>query len=238
METSDAFAHIENGEVNTILKKAIQKAGGLTEWNQLASMKFQKWYALYTPTGAEEVNVTQQHHYQHHPAKTANISWRRDSLDYELQFDGNNITQSIDGEINAASNPESLKNTVFAATHVADLPFKLLDPTVQLTYEGKDTLRTKAVVDVIRADYNTDDYENHTHSDTWWFYFDSADATFRGYTVQHADHISYVENLSFHQVNGFNFVNERKSYRVDSARNILYLRAAYQYSNYELVAVQ
>ena len=57
---------------------------------------------------------------------------------------------------------------------------------------------------------------------------------FVAYMVQHADHYSYVENQSFHEVEGFLLPKTRKSYRVDQDRNILYLRADYAYDDYTL----
>ena len=52
--------------------------------------------------------------------------------------------------------------------------------------------------------------------------------------MQHTDHFSYVKNLTFQEVNGFVLPQLRKSYRADSSRNILYLRAEYEYDHFEL----
>lgn len=52
--------------------------------------------------------------------------------------------------------------------------------------------------------------------------------------VKHADHLSYVKNLSFTEVDGFTFPLTRKSWRVNKDRGTLYLRAEYEYSDYEI----
>ena len=114
------------------------------------------------------------------------------------------------------------------------IPFKLLDKGVVLSYEGIDTLRTGKTVHVVKAAYNPSTHDNHSKPDIWWHYFDENDYRQWGYMVQHADHFSYIENLSFISSNDFFLTETRKSYRVDSLRNILYLRAEYGYSDYVL----
>ena len=229
------FEHISDSKVVEVLQKVFEKAGGLGRWNNLKEMHFEKHFALLDSAGNIEMDVIQRHDYFNEPKNQINISWEdKDGNPNKIVSENGEIKKLKNEEIDTSAKPESLKNTILSSTFVIGIPFKLLDKGVELSYDGIDSLRTGKKVHVIKAVYNPSTHNNHSKPDTWWHYFDENDYRQLGYMVQHDDHYSYIENLTFTKSNDFLLTETRKSYRVDSHRNILYLRADYEYSDYDL----
>ena len=109
-----------------------------------------------------------------------------------------------------------------------------MDKGVILSHEGMDTLEDGQEVEVIKAVYNADKNPHHTQSDVWWYYFDAKDARMVAYFIQHDDHYSYIKNLAYTTVGGFLLPTQRGSYRVDADRKILFTKAEYEYSNWQV----
>ena len=229
----DPYQHISDPDVKKILIAAIEKSGGLDNWNNKTFLRFKKDFTLHEESGAIEKAVIETHSYQYQPEEEIRISWEQDSLQHQLTYRQGKVEKTVNGRIDKNTNTQSLQNTVLSATYVISIPFKLLDKGVLLTYEGLENLEDGQEVAVIRGEFNPDLHENHSTPDIWWYYFDPSDYKLVAYMVKHADHYSYVKNERFTMVNGFLFPKERKSYRVDEQRNILYLRAAYVYEEME-----
>lgn len=228
------FAHIKNEKVKTLISKAITAAGGLENWKQLQSLDFKKYFALYDSLGNTENAVHQTHRYVFNPEKEIHISWEKENALYRIQSKNEQTTKTINGKTDPAAKSSSLLNTVRSATFVLSIPFNLLDAGVAFQHKGFDTLEDGQEVEVLQADYNPTTHNNHSTKDTWWLYFDKNNFQLVGYMVQHADHFSYVKNLSTENVSGFIFPKKRKSWRVTPQRKILFLRADYDYTNYSI----
>ena len=230
----DRLAYIEDSEVKDLLEKAMESMGGLEEWNSLSKLSFQKEFTLYAEDGAVEQSTFQGHSYQFLPETHIRIEWSQDDAEQELTYDGQEVKKTMNGSPDTRSSVSALENTLFSSTFVANLPYNMLDEGVALTYLGKDTLDTEQIVEVLQAVYNPGEHSHHTTPDTWKLFFDQESYKLVGYMVQHADHYSYVINLTDTLVQGFTFVKDRESYRVDSLGNRLYLRADYAYSHYRV----
>ncbi len=228
------FNMIQDEKLRSVLQQAMNKAGGWQRWKAINNMAFEKQYTLYAPSGEIEKAVLEQHDYQFLPDYRIQIEYIENGRQHQVMLDEWGVQKKENGILDTITKPVILINTILASTFVASLPFNILDSTAQIKYLGIDTLHSNNVVDVVQVIYNANLYEQHTHSDQWWLYFDPKDGTFLGYLVQHDEHFSYIENLSFQSIDGFVYVKERKSYRTDSLRNILYLRADYHYKNYQI----
>ena len=228
------FESIHDTKAKQLLQKAVEKAGGLSTWQNLQELHFQKHFLLLDSNGTAEQNVLQQHDYIFGPKREIKISWVENEAFHEIKALDQEVAKTINGAADTLAKPTSLKNTVLSATFVISIPFNLLDEGAELSYAGQDTLEDNRVVEVLKVAYNPEKHANHSTPDTWWHYFDHKDYTHLGYMVQHADHYSYVRNLSFLTEGGILFPKERESYRVDNLRNILYLRAKYLYKDYTL----
>ena len=227
----DPFAHISEGKAKALLQKGIEAAGGLDNWNNIKTLQFKKDYELFLEDGSVERGAKQFHEYNFFP-KTIKIESKEGETQKDLFFEDGKANQKVNGEINKEAKQESLMNSIYTSTFVIEIPFKFLDHGAEISHAGLDTLETGEAVEVLRVDYHPEKYNNLTTEDTWWLYFDQKDYRLHGYMVKHKDHHSYVQNLTTTTENGFLFPTHRKSYRVDTDRNILYLRAEYFYKNY------
>ncbi|MEM9820230.1 MAG: DUF6503 family protein [Bacteroidota bacterium] len=230
--STNPFEKIKNEKIIAILTKAFQVHGGFDNWKQKQSLAFKKYFALYDEAGQTERSVRQSHHYYYYPDPKIEIAWETEEEQHLIKQEQGKVSKWIDQELDEEVKTSSLENTIASSTFVIGLPFKLVDPGVQLQYAGTDTLDSETIVDVIRADYDPNQYDNLTTPDIWWYYFDQKDGRLCAYLVQHLDHRSYVRNLTYEEQTGFLFPKSRKSYRVDSLRNLLYLRADYVYSDF------
>lgn len=232
--TPDPFEHISDDRVVSLLQASFASMGALEKWRDIQTLRFNKYFVLYRESGATESEARQLHRYQFHPVPEVEISWKTDNEDHQITYSHHQPLKKVNGQVDTAANSQSLLNNVLSSTFVISIPYKLLDRGVDLTYAGTDTLEDDQAVEVIRASYDPGQHDHHSTPDVWWYFFDAKDQRLMAYMVKHADHYSYVKNLSFVRVDGFLFPEVRKSYRVDKDRNILYLRADYEYSAYRV----
>lgn len=232
--TSSPFEHLKDEKVKGLIIKAIESTGGLDNWNKIESLNFKKYFALYDSLGNTENEVNQIHNYTYYPEKEIHIRWTKKNQKHHLQSINNKIKKTIDEKQDNETEETSLVNTIRSATFVMSIPFNLLDPGVGFEYQGLDTLDKSLTVDVLQATYNPDNHINHSTKDIWWLYFNHKTHLLEGYMVQHADHFSYVKNNKLTKIEDFTFPEIRKSWRVTKDREILYLRADYTYSDYQL----
>ena len=231
---SSPFEHLKDQKVKSLISQTIESAGGLDNWNKIESIHFKKYFALYDAAGKTENAVDQVHKYFLHPHQEININWSKNNQQHHLQSKNGQIKKTINNQTDATAKKASLVNTVRSATFVMSIPFNLLDSGVAYEYQGLDTLDQSTIVEVLQAVYNPEQHNNHSTKDIWWLYFNKKTHLLEGYMVQHADHFSYVKNTKLTKVEGFTFPKTRKSWRVTKDRDILYLRADYAYSDYQL----
>ncbi len=229
---TDPYAHISDIKTREIIKAAIDKSGTIDVWQRLKEIRYQKHSVLYFSDGSEESNVIQQHVYRMSPEFEADITWEKNGDRHYLQYTSQFARKFVNDTLQE-SNEESLRQSVMSAIYVLGMPFKLLDEGVELTYEGVTNFEGISA-HAIEARYSSDNNENHSTDDLWWYYFDSENADFLGAMVYHAPTYAMIRNLEFDQSTPIRFHKHRKSYRTDSTRNIEYLRAQFWYDNYEV----
>lgn len=230
----DTLSTVKDAKLKEVLSKALDAMGGYDNWNNIKSLQFDKKTNLYEASGAVEKATDQKHTYTFHPTNKVNISWKEGDVVNEMLMEKGQVKKLKNGQVDTTAKSSSLKNSIYASTFVIGIPFKLLDEGAELSYEGTKVIANGKKVHVVKAVYNPTTYKAHTKADIWWHYFDEQNYQQVGYTVQLHDHTSYVENLSFDRVGGFLFTTSRKSWRVDDNGNKEYIRATYEYSNYEV----
>jgi len=225
--------HIQDQKAKEVIEKAMVAAGGLKNWLNKDKLKFRKWTKLYFEDGNVESDNTKIHVYT---PKEILINWDEEDAKHILKADiqDKNYIKYENGVKVKPKSGMPLKNGLIAGEFVINIPFNLKDPGAKISYEGETTLRNGNRVHVVRAEYNGEQYENHTTSDIWWHFFDVKSFISRGYKVKHLDHISLIENESYQTENGFTFPKERKSYRANDQGEVLYLRAEYLYDHFEV----
>jgi len=218
----------------TIVRKSIIAHGGWEAWEKVRQVKYRKTILLFDSTGQLESKVIQFHSYQLKPLFTGEISWKVAEDTHRIVYDGEQAVKMINGQaLEDSLASQNAYNSMMAAHYVLFQPFKLLDPGVVLRYEGRDTLEEGEVVDVVLASYNRDN-SNHTKSDRWWYYFDASSNRLLANMVEHEANNSYIKNLDYDATNALLLNHHRKSYTVDSLRNLLFLRAEYFYDDIKL----
>ncbi len=227
------YASIEDPKIRSVLSQAIEKAGGISQWYGLDSMRYSKRSILYFADSTIESDVTDHHFYRFTPQFSAEISWMEDDDQHILTYYPDGIRKYVNDSL-TTPDTEALSQKVMSAYYVLGMPYKLMDEGTKLLYKGETVLRNGVKVDVIQAGYDPDENENHSTSDLWWYFFSVEDGNFEGSMVWHPPTYALIENLSFVDTDPLLFHEKRKSYRVDSLRNVEYLRAAFEYWDYEV----
>ncbi|MEN2283162.1 hypothetical protein AAGF08_13545 [Algoriphagus sp. SE2] len=213
-----------------VLEKSIEAHGGREAWDNLEILKFRKHTKLLFEDSSIESETDQWIEFRMKPYLEGSISWTSDSVEHVSTFDGTQMKYSMGG--NSIQNPDFLKakkNDFDATFYVIAQPWQLLqDENATLTYEGQKKLDSEKLAETIRVNYGPDD-------DTWWFYFDPISFEMLGNEVQLKDHRSYIENNSMVTAGPFLFYGNRTSYRIDENGKKLYVRAVYEYSDFEII---
>jgi hypothetical protein len=206
-----------------LLQKA---AGDISQWQNVASIQFEKTSTLYDSSGAVESHTEQLHHYTYHPNRRIEIV--TPATETLLIWDILGITKSVQDTLKAQEEADKAKPSMEAATFVMELPYRLVNDEVELAVLDNEVLENWGEMEVLEARYNDNS------GDIWRLYFELETHLLRAYRVQHADHISYVINEKVHEMEGLYFPHERKSYRINEQGEKLYLRAAYVYENMDI----
>ena len=218
-------------DVQSIVDQAYQ-AHGKALWDNLSTLHYEKESKVYNADGSVRVNTLQQHRYGFGEEFWAIVNWESNGDKHEINYTDKGAEKFVNGERVVDEKVEaSAYESVNAARYTVSQPFKLNDPGVVLSYEGKDELEDGSKVYVVKASYSTEN-ENHSKNDEWWYYFDVESYRCLATMVHHGTTYSYIRNLEFDESTGIVFNYHRKGYAVDSARNILYHQSEYFYRNY------
>ena len=207
-----------------LINASITVHGGLQNYQNLDAVVFLKTTKLFLEDGSLESELVQTQSFRLKPSYRAGISWKRDTVEHLIVYDGMNASKLVNDEV-LRNSEETAKALSLAksADYVFFQPFKLNDPKVRSKYEGKVVL-----MDSIDARAVSVWYENDDSWDQWTYYF-NAEGRLVANSVKHEDRISLIENLAFQEYKGVIFNKHRKSYFVDSLLNKKYLRAEYFY---------
>ncbi|PKP40632.1 MAG: hypothetical protein CVT96_08125 [Bacteroidetes bacterium HGW-Bacteroidetes-13] len=212
---------------NTIdlINASIEAHGGMDNWNALKNISYVKRTVMYLPDGSIESEVTQKIKYVFKPKFSGKMRWEKDGVNYQIVFDGNASQLFLNGiEIQDSVLVANYFSEFMASYYVFAQPFKLLEDKANRTYEGETRLENGMPVDVVKVTYPK---QNNERSDEWWYYFDTKTHRLAANMVHHKKGYSYIENTKYQSANSLLFNAERKSYNVDSLRNVQYLRANY-----------
>lgn len=227
------FKEPVDAKVEQVLTQAIEAAGGWENWKALDSMRYLKKSILYLEDGTKESEATQEHFFTFKPRFKATIIWLEDEQNRRIEYQEGSA-KKYSGDSLIEENTSAIKESVMSAVYVLAQPFKLLDVGTTLEYQGLTKTKKGKKAFTISATYNPKEYINHSTKDSWWYYFDTEDGKFLESMVYHAPTYALIENVSFWQELPIHFHKHRKSYRADSLRNIKFLRAEFDYWDYEL----
>lgn len=223
-DTIDAF---------TIVNKSIEFHGGMDAYDTLQTFFYKKTSWRHDSIGAIIDTTVQDIKYdfgdklKDENKLNGEIHWVRDTLDYTyicIDTCGRYKNGFVDKKY-----PSKAAEITFTSSHyVLFMPFKLLDSGVELSYLGKDKLEDDTEVFVVEARYDKEK-PNHNKSHIWQYYFNTETYRLEGGMVNMNNHFSYIRNESFSSSQNLLLHEKRKSYKVDSLRNIQVLRVSYLY---------
>lgn len=227
---TDPFEQIKDSTAKSVLIKTIKNAGGLDTWQRIKNLTYIKHGILYFADGSVETDNVQLHRYKFFPQFSAEITWEENNLHHRITYSTDGARQ-FQNEILTEKDPTQ---TVMSSLYVLGMPFKLLDAGTVLTASGSVILRSGQQAHAIKANYNPEKNSNHSTTEEWIYYFDENNAAFLGSLVFHPPTYAYIENLKFTDHLPIKLPLHRKSYRTNRHREIEYLRAEFQYSEYKI----
>jgi len=190
----------------------------LAYWESIETLQFRKKTWLYNSDNSLEKYSDELHTL--HQADTLNGVIRPfDTKDksYLIQYENGIGKRFLPDTIIDGTN-------AFLASHfVVNQPFKILDPGVELSYLGVDTLDDRKPVEVVKA------YYGEEKDDVWWFYFDQDNHVLLATLIYHAPTYAFVVNEEIQEIDGLLWNTRRTTYRTDSLRNVQYIRAKFEY---------
>lgn len=209
-----------------LLEKVMNASGTKKRYNNIENIRFEKAFHLYHEDGTVEIDRTELHQYDFSNGTQRNVSWSSDTTNYELIQKDTAIYQTINNIRDTITTKVSLQNKLNAATFVLGLPYTLDSDSSTKTYNGLQDFEGVRSHELVVTFTGSED--------VWSLYYEPKTFAWLGYWVQTPDHYSLVINDEMTEVDGFQFSRKRNSYRTDSFKVRQYLRADYDYSNYEI----
>lgn len=210
----------QDKNLESVINQSIQYFGGIEKNQSLITLCYNKKVILYTEDGQIEKQILEQHNYNFREG-IFSIKRKVGDIDTEFYMKNEKYYAVINGEKNESSSTKTTFNTAF---YVTGMPFKFLDDGVQLQLlDKKNNLLS------VQANYNPDTNPNHTGDEKWIYFIDSNNGNIVKQIAYASDHISLINNNSYHTVEGYKFIKKRTSYRVDDNFDIIYKRADYDY---------
>ena len=226
---------LENADVQRVLERAMDVAGGMQVYEDIDSIIYQKKSILYLEDGTVESSVEQVHKYKLLPSITGEITWNDSIGNHSIVY--TDQSQYITLNQNRVQGSEQRAKSSFLSSYfVLLMPFKILDPGATLTYEGQRTLDSGVKVDVIKSTYDTEEYDNHSTNDEWYFYFAVDSGKFVANAVYHEPTYAYIENNETSSDHPIVVNLYRKSWRVDENLNKEYLRGEFWYDQFRFTS--
>lgn len=216
--------------VRQILEESMEKSGGISNWESLAKIKFDKIIRIYNAHGELEIQTERHHRYHYQPEKIIEINWQDEQGNHQLLAIDDQATKYVNGQKDSLRDPKAALDHILHAEFTTTLPFRLIDPQFQFTYEGIDTLTGNLIVHVIRAQHQLTSVPGR---DTSWHYFNVDNYLHQGFKIRKHDRKNLVINDRYVRTGDFYLPGQRSSYRLDHSGEPRYLWSTEEYRNYQ-----
>lgn len=227
-----AIHNLPENKAGEVVKKAIDKMGGMAEWENKKTLSYTKIIRQYDSLGNQIREIEQLHEYRFHPLQLK-ISWKEGGDKFEVLNNGQQAWKFKNGmQQKSEVDKNSAWNSTFGSHYVVSMPFKLTDKGTILEYVGIDSLHNGQKVHSVKTTYEQG-AGSSAGFHTWWYYFDLNDYTPAGNFLDFGDGFSYIVNESFTNIDGITLPHIRKSYSTNADRVLLYLTTDYEYTDYE-----
>lgn len=213
-------------DATTLLEAVMKTQGGKENWKNIKVFSYKKSFALYAEDGSVEKDIIENHEYDFTDGINREVTWLQNDTLFEIHRSDSATYQIKNGTSDTLITATQIQSKLNAATFVVGLPYTLDDPNSIKTYEGIEEFQETSC-HVLKVTFQGS-------SDIWRHYYDTKDLSWKGYWVKTSDHYSLIVNEEMSTENGFTLSRKRKSYRTDSLKNIMYLRATYLYEDYKI----
>ena len=205
------------------IAELIKNHGGLEAYRSIESIRYVKKNTLFDSAGSLEKSWIEHHYYQFNNGVEGSIRWSDEVGNYDYHIENNrafNLTDSLTAE-------STIRSKFDASLFVLLQPFKMIIESDSLIIVDSVLFENEYVVDFMP-------YYSGAN-DQWHFLVKPDSNTVVANWVRHQDRYSLIINESYHTQYPVLLHHQRKSYFTDSLMNIKYLRAAYEYSDYEVI---
>ena len=206
-----------------IVNKSLEFHGGLEAWKAVDALTYQKEEWLYFDNDSLESYTNRTYTHPLTEVEPISMTWTMADTLYKVQNDGQGVLANFPlTEDEKAAFESSLK----AAPYTLCQPYKLLADADMLVRLPDDKLEDTPVY-TVAIDYINED---GSPGNSWKYYFNKENYRMEGAFVKHGTTYAYVRNLEYETTTGLSLNAKRISYRVDSLRNIQYVRGRYTYT--------
>lgn len=205
-----------------VLEKAVQAHGGALAFEAFQVFSFDKKTSSYDSLGEPTKTVEQSFVYDFKKGTSA-VGWRENNQKHQLTRDAAGVSLRVNDTLKTLSESEikGFESLLNGGLFVYWQPFKLSRELPKNATVSPETLMNTPVWAVF--------FQFPNSSDRWVWYFDQTSGEFLANRVWHNHRYSLIINQSWLAYQGLKLPENRVSYRVNKANEILYKQADYVY---------
>ena len=205
-----------------VFEKAVKAHGGAAVFKAVQVFSFDKKTSSYDSLGEPTKTVEQSFVYDFKKGTTA-VGWREKNQKYQLKRDTTGVSLRVNDTLKTLSESEvkGFESLLNGGLFVYWQPFKLSRELPKNAAVSSETLMETPVWAVT--------FQFPNSEDQWVWYFDQSSGEFLANRVWHNERYSLILNQSWLAYQCLKLPENRVSYRVNKANEILYKQADYVY---------
>ena len=207
-----------------VLQKAVQAHGGEAAFEAVQVFSFDKKTSSYDSLGEPTKLLEQSFEYDFKKGTWA-VGWKENNQKHQLTRDALGLSLRVNDTLKTLSEPDKkgFESLLNGGLFVYWQPYKLSRELPKNATVSPDTLMNTPVWAV--------SFQFPNSEDQWVWYFDQSSGEFLANRVWHNHRYSLIVNQSWLAYQGLKLPENRVSYRVNKANEILYKQADYVYSS-------
>ena len=205
-----------------VLEKAVQAHGGVAAFEAVQVFSFHKKTSSFDSLGVLTKTVEQSFVYDFKKGTSA-VCWRENNQKYQFTKGAGGLSLRVNDtlQILSESDKKGFESILNGGLFVYWQPYKLFRELPRNATVSSETLMKTPVWAV--------SFKFPNSEDQWVWYFDQSSGEFLANRVWHNQRYSLILNQSWLAYQGLKLPENRVSYRVNKANEILYKQADYVY---------
>ena len=206
-----------------VFEKAVKAHGGASSFEAVQVFSFDKKTSSYDFLGEPTKTVEQSFVYNFKKGTSA-VGWSENNQKYQLKRDATGVSLRVNDTLKTLSETDIIgfESLLNGGLFVYWQPFKLSRELPRNATVSLETLMNTPVWAVT--------FQFPNSEDQWVWYFDQSSGEFLANRVWHNHRYSLIVNQSWLAYQGLKLPENRVSYRVNKANEILYKQAEYWYT--------